>query len=151
MNIFCCFHSFLFILLFFLQGKTTIVQSLLRHLDELHPGVKIGKILICYSLWQKKYDQIQNMLGDRVTFQIGLPSRETIMELTRDENLFSLIILDDLMWESSNSDIVRELFTSISHHRSCYTWLILQNIFIAGKEMRTITLSAQGLILTRLV
>mgnify|MGYP001551301684 CR=1 FL=1 len=117
----------------------------------MYPGVKIAKILICYTQWQQKYDDIQGILGDRVSFHQGLPTHEMIMDLTRDQTKFSLIILDDLMDQASKSHLVRDLFVSICHHRSLYCYLLLQNLYTAGKEMRTITLSAQALILTRSV
>ena len=111
---FCSFHFI---------GKTTIVQSLLRFLDELHPGVYIEKVMICYGAWQNKYDQIQDMLGERVVFVKGLPSHEEIMELTKNhQTRASLLCIDDLMDSAAQSPLIRDIFVSIAHHRNLYTW-----------------------------
>ena len=57
----------------------------------------------------------------------------------------TLVILDDLMNETN--DMVANLFTKISHHRSVSVIYITQNVFHKGKQSRTISLNAHYMVL----
>lgn len=57
-----------------------------------------------------------------------------------------LIIIDDLMFESTNSRVISELFTKGSHHRNLSVILLVQNFFTRGRESRNISLNAQYLV-----
>lgn len=59
----------------------------------------------------------------------------------------SVIVLDDLMMETSKSDKFTNLFTRISHHRKCFIIFITQNLFHASKNNRTRNLSTHYLVL----
>ena len=59
----------------------------------------------------------------------------------------TLIILDDMMMETSKSDDVVKLFTVIARKRNISVILIVQNIFQQGKHFRTIRLNATGIAL----
>jgi len=62
-----------------------------------------------------------------------------------DGSIRTLIIIDDLMSESSGSDIAK-LFTKGSHHRNISLFFVMQNFFHQSKEIRTITLNAHYVI-----
>jgi len=57
----------------------------------------------------------------------------------------TLAILDDLMDKAD--DIVANLFTKISHHRSVSVIYITQNVFHKAKQSRTISLNAHYMVL----
>jgi hypothetical protein len=59
----------------------------------------------------------------------------------------NLIILDDLMAQSSKDKRIADLFTKGSHHRNLSIIYIIQNIFHQGKEMRNISLNAHYIVL----
>lgn len=58
-----------------------------------------------------------------------------------------LIIVDDLMAECTKDANMTSLFTRGSHHRNLSVIFIVQNLFHAGKETRTISLNAQYLVI----
>lgn len=64
-----------------------------------------------------------------------------------DPNLRNLIIVDDLMAECTKDANMTSLFTRGSHHRNLSVIFIVQNLFHAGKETRTISLNAQYLVI----
>jgi hypothetical protein len=59
----------------------------------------------------------------------------------------SLIVIDDLMRDATNSKDVCELFVEGSHHRNISVACILQNGFSKGKENRTIRINTQHIVL----
>ena len=67
----------------------------------------------------------------------------------KEEELFHkcIVVLDDLMWESSSSHVVGNLFTRVAHHRECFIIHITQNLFQGGKVTRTQSLNAHYLVL----
>jgi hypothetical protein len=59
----------------------------------------------------------------------------------------NLIVLDDLMAQSSKDKRIADLFTKGSHHRNLSIIYIVQNIFHQGKEMRNISPNAHYIVL----
>jgi len=59
----------------------------------------------------------------------------------------SLIVIDDLMRDATNSKDVCELFVEGSHHRNISVTCIMQNAFSKGKENRTMSINSQYLVL----
>ena len=59
----------------------------------------------------------------------------------------SLIVIDDLMRDATNSKDVCELFVEGSHHRNISVACILQNGFSKGKENRTMSINTQYIVL----
>ena len=57
-----------------------------------------------------------------------------------------LLILDDLMYESS-SDVILHLFTKGSHHKNISVIFVTQNVFHKGKAQRDISLNTKYLVL----
>ena len=77
-----------------------------------------------------------------VQYRRGLPTEKEV------EGLYQcVVVLDDLMWESSSSQLVGNLFTRVAHHRQCFIIHITQNLFQAGKVTRTQSLNAHYLVL----
>jgi hypothetical protein len=65
-----------------------------------------------------------------------------------DVSKWNLIVLDDLMAQSSKDKRIADLFTKGSHHRNLSIIYIVQNIFFhQGKEMRNISLNAHYIVL----
>jgi hypothetical protein len=59
----------------------------------------------------------------------------------------NLIILDDLIAQSSKDKRIADLFTKGKHHRNLSIIYIVQNVFHHGKEMRNISLNAHYIVL----
>jgi GTPase SAR1 family protein len=90
-----------------------------------------------------EYQEIFSLMTE-VNFIQGLP--ENMIEKF-DGLQTEWIIIDDLMFESTNSKVVCELFTKGSHHRNLSVILIVQNFFTRGRESRNISLNSQYIVL----
>ena len=108
-------------------GKSYWVFQMIENLDNIFTH-KVSKIYYLYSEYQDIFDKYK----DRVSFT----SDVSILDIEPDEN--TLLIIDDLMDELSNSNQIRDLFTKKIHHRNISVILILQNIFVQGKVYVTI-------------
>ena len=96
------------------SGKSHLVRSMLRHLNDLFYPVPT-KIIYCYGEYQKEFDEFSN-----IELVEGFP--DNLFELTNGhEN--SLVILDDLMTQCSNDQRVSDLLTPGSHHM-VYIYLV---------------------------
>ena len=64
-----------------------------------------------------------------------------------DSRYPSLIVIDDLMRDVTNSKDVCELFVEGSHHRNISVACIMKNAFSRGKKNRTISINSQYVVL----
>ncbi|XP_036147283.1 uncharacterized protein LOC118647134 [Monomorium pharaonis] len=78
-----------------------------------------------------------------IEFREGLPRPE---DYSNDPLIPKLIIIDDLMRESSSSDVIVDLFTKGSHHKNLSVILISQNLFHQGRGQRDISLNANYIV-----
>ncbi len=62
-------------------------------------------------------------------------------------NVKNLVVIDDLMTELSGDARVMNMFTKGSHHRNMSVVFIVQNLFLASKQFRTISLNAHYMVL----
>lgn len=123
-------------------GKTRWVQRLLMGGDSTINQAP-ENIIWCYSEFQPAYAQLGKALP-HLAFVEGFPVE--VDELI-DKTKRNLIIIDDLMNEVGNDKRVTALFTKGSHHKNLSVILILQNLFQQSKEMRTISLNSQYLVI----
>jgi len=78
-----------------------------------------------------------------IEFREGLPRPE---DYSSDPLSPKLIIIDDLMRESSSSEVIVDLFTKGSHHKNLSVILISQNLFHQGRGQRDISLNANYIV-----
>ena len=81
--------------------------------------------------------------GNNIEFKEGLPQAD---DYSRDNELKKLVIIDDLMRESSNNTVV-DLFTKMSHHCNLSVIYITQNLFHQGNGQRDISLNSNYIVL----
>ncbi|MES9903033.1 MAG: hypothetical protein ABW168_10155 [Sedimenticola sp.] len=81
-----------------------------------------------------------------IQFFEGTPDRSDL-ESWRSSGEHCVVILDDLMAKCSASQDISELFTTFSHHMDISVIFIVQNLFSAGKQFRTISLNAHYFVL----
>ena len=120
----------------FLQGKA--LQPFPERIDWI------------YSEWQDAYDRILNLSlpGTRVRFVKDFDETlyDTISPKTRN-----LVVLDDQMESEGvrqrGGSALSKFFTQGSHHRNLTVIYIVQNLFHAGRGMRTISLNTHYLVL----
>jgi hypothetical protein len=90
-------------------------------------------IIWCYKRWQPLFHEMQRNIRN-IVFVQGIPEQlndETFI----DSRYPSLIVIDDLISDATNSKDVCELFVEGSHHRNISLACIMQNAFL--EERRT--------------
>lgn len=118
--------------------------------------VRFERILFYYAEWQDAYQRLQctgeskeeknTLLKTKkniIEFREGLPRPE---DYSYDPLSPKLVIIDDLMRESSSCDAIVDLFTKGSHHKNLSVILISQNLFHQGRGQRDISLNANYIV-----
>ena len=117
------------------SGKTTFVEQLIKHCDEMiHPVPKT--IIWHYSAFQPAYESMSNV----VTFKKGVPT--DVQLKSYGDNL---VIIDDLMSEMGT--VSSDIFTKHVHHNSMSVIYIVQNLFNSTKNHRTMSLNSNYIVL----
>jgi len=78
-----------------------------------------------------------------IDFREGLPHPK---DYSSDPLSPKLVIIDDLMRESSSNEVIVDLFTKGSHHKNLSVILISQNLFHQGRRQRDIFLNANYIV-----
>lgn len=121
-------------------GKTVFIQNFIKNIGTLSDTV-FDRIILYYAEWQSAYKELGTF---GVEFREGLPQLDEF----RNDSSPKLIILDDLMHESTSSDqTVVQLFTKGSHHRNLSVFFLTQNLFHQGRGQRDISLNANYIVL----
>ncbi|KAL6417056.1 hypothetical protein ACFW04_013029 [Cataglyphis niger] len=149
-------------------GKTIFVKTFLQYLSVMS-NVRFERILFYYAEWQDAYQRLQYDASEAkeekeeerarnsdyvnnalvkskkniIEFREGLPRPE---DYSNDPLSPKLIIIDDLMRESSSCDAIVDLFTKGSHHKNLSVILISQNLFHQGRGQRDISLNANYIV-----
>ena len=112
------------------SGKTVFVSKFIKNRDCLMKPLP-ERIVWCYSIWQKAYDEIE------AEFIQGVP------DLDYFDGRPTILVLDNLMYEKV--DVVTKYFTRGSHHLNLTIFYLVQNLFFRGN--RTISLNSQIVVL----
>ena len=121
-------------------GKTVFTLKLLENIDVLSTEPP-SEIIWCYSEYQPNYQYLARN-NPHIKFIKGLPD---VKELRESSTTVKLMVLDDLMTESSNSKDMTKLFTRGVHHWGISVVHIVQNLFFGG--LRTARINTNYLVL----
>ena len=95
-------------------------------------SVRFRQALYCYgSSWQPMFTKMQQDMG--VTFHPGIPTIPW-EEVFPSEQRPSLLVLDDLMIETVDSDQVMDLLSKKVHHLNLFVIVVTQNLYALGKH-----------------
>lgn len=112
-------------------GKSSFVLQLLDRRREMFRDVPT-RIIWCFGIYQ--HALVQELHAKGYETHEGLISAPDIRP-------HDVIILDDLLHESKNSEDVTSMFTRVAHHKPAFIIFIMQNLFPSGKEARTRSLN----------
>ena len=144
---FCLQHPFTMLLCGSTSnGKSCWMNKLLSHAKTMiNPPPE--RIIWCYKRWQPvfsvKQDRIKNIL-----FVQCLPENMNDDSFI-DTRYPSIIVIENLMRDATNSKDVCEFFVEVSHHRNTGISVacIMQNAFSKGKENRTMSINTHYIVL----
>jgi DNA polymerase III delta prime subunit len=118
------------------SGKTSTIFRIIKEKEELFKEPP-QKIIYAYGAWQPAFEDLKN----EVEFYEGLPTKEDIYGWTPDVASHTLLILDDVIHQATESWDIMTLFTVHCHHRKISVFLVSQNVFCPGKCSRTVSLN----------
>ena len=101
------------------SGKTFFVSKFIKNIDCLMSPPP-ERIVWCYSIWQKAYDEIE------AEFIQGVPYFDYF------DGRPAILVLDDLMGQELEK--VTSYFTQGSHHLNLTVFYLVQNLFSEGSE-----------------
>ncbi|MEL7181508.1 MAG: hypothetical protein AAFN63_16915 [Pseudomonadota bacterium] len=113
------------------SGKTTFVLRLLEHRHEVFHCTP-NRVIWCYGIYQPDLNAYLAQ-KEYITHNDIIP--------VSDIQPYDIVVLDDLIHESKNSQDVTSMFTRAAHHKPCFIIFIMQNLFPPGKESRTRSLN----------
>ena len=113
------------------SGKTTFVLDLLEHRHVIF-DCEPNRVIWCYGIYQHELNIKLRQKGYQLSPNIISVS---------DIKPYDIVVLDDLLNESKNSQDVSAMFTKVAHHKPCFIIFIMQNLFPPGKESRTRSLN----------
>lgn len=113
------------------SGKSTFVLQLLDRRHEVFKSVP-NRVIWCYGIYQHEF---HTRLQEK-----GYKTHRDIIPVSEIEP-YDVIVLDDLIHESKNSQDVTAMFTRAAHHKPCFIIFIMQNLFPPGREARTRSLN----------
>lgn len=122
------------------SGKTEFTKNLILDSEKII-DVKIDKYLWIFASGQQ---QLVDKLSHKVEFIKNLPEHDLEEELRGMGNV--LVVIDDLMEESSKRDDVKSLFTR-GRHINVSVVFLTQNLFHRGKNNRDMSLNSDYMVL----
>lgn len=119
------------------SGKTTFVLNLLKCKETVFQ-CEMQRVVWCYGIYQHELNA-----------QLQAEGYETHAGILPVDEIkpYDIIVLDDLIQESKNSQDVSSMFTRAAHHKPCFIIFITQNLFPPGKEARTRNLNTHYYVL----
>jgi len=139
-------------------GKMIFIKSFLQHLP-LMSDIGFKRVLFYYGVTRSRQLQYDSRVKADKKQSWGRDScKATIKKniikfhkslsgrLLNDSFSPKLIIISDLMRESSSSDAIVDLFTKGSHHNNLIVIVISQNLFHQSREQRDISLNVNYIV-----
>ena len=126
------------------SGKTYFVKRLLENADVMINPSPLN-IVYCYGQYQPLYDEMKRNIPN-INFIEGFPED---VNTYFDPRQPSLLIIDDLSQELTDSMQLVNLFTKGSHHLNLSVIFICQNMFLQGKFTRTMSLNTHYFVVFR--
>ena len=118
-------------------GKTEFVKKLV---NKNFFETKFNNIVYIYPDY---LPEIPAEFNKRVQYHAGLPKQQYFAALPRN----TLVIIDDMMTETSKSEEIVKLFSVTARKRDISLILMTQNLYHSGKHFRNIRLNASGFVL----
>ena len=113
------------------SGKTTFVLQLLENRNEIF-DCTTNRVIWCFGIYQHELNS--KLQKEGYILHSGIINVSEIQP-------YDIVVLDDLLNESRNSQDVTAMFTRAAHHKPCFIIFIMQNLFPSGKEARTRSLN----------
>ena len=138
------------------SGKTTWLKNLVRHKKEYFK-VEPKTMLLFYKEHQNIYNEMEKIMNDGKTGKENFPvfkkyrnPPKSVQELkdifiAYPKSVPKIVVFDDYLDEVGPA--LKHLFTVLTHHHSCFTVFLSQTLFDKSKELRTLSINTQYMVL----
>ena len=138
------------------SGKTTWLKNLLKYKKEYF-NVEPEVMILFYKEHQKIYDEMQDIMIDGKDVRKDFPvfkryyktpkSVEELKEIliAYPKSIPKIVVFDDHLDEVGPA--LKQLFTVLTHHYTCFTIFLSQTLFDKTKELRTLSINTQYMVL----
>ena len=137
------------------SGKTTWLKYLVQNRHEYFSEVPRA-LLLFHKEPQKAYDIMEADMNRDVfsnkflSFQKFRKTPKSIEEIKEildsyPRKLPKIVVFDDYLDEVG--DVLKHMFTVLTHHYNCFTILLCQNLFNSKNDLRTLSINCQYMIL----
>jgi len=123
------------------SGKTELVSRMLEDSQGFFAN-DIHEIRYHYGAWQERF-ALMRQEDPRYVFAPGVPTTTDLP----DGSKHTVMVIDDLMKEVSESTTTADIFTKYSHHRNMTVIFIVQKLYSDSKTARVISGNAQIIVL----
>ena len=134
------------------SGKTTLCREILKKSREIMADPP-KEVFYFYQIYQKSLfngiEEDLNAIGVSVKFMQGSPSDEELESVIVSKVKPAVVVLDDLQQQLGRG--ISNLFTVGSSHARISIILMVQNLFDKNPHLRTCSLSATSIWLTKSV
>jgi hypothetical protein len=128
------------------SGKTEFMAKLIENHEQLiRPNVE--RIVFVYAEYQPELFERLKKAYPNIEMVAGLSKLESNIEFSPEKP--SLLVLDDVAYESGISEYVNQLATRHSHHANITVLYVTHNMFEQRKNNRTISLQTKYIVLFR--
>jgi len=119
------------------SGKTVFVKTLIEKKERMI-NQQIDRVIWYYTENQPLYETLKN----KVEFIEGIPDLSSLKSNTKTP---TIVVLDDLMYETKGNSTLLKLFTRGCHHWNLSVIQIVQNVFFDG--LRTCRINSDYLVM----
>ena len=147
----CCVHKFatpcgVMIYGCSQSGKSSLTAEIILQRRHLFKNPPVSVIYI-YSCWQQRFNQLQQVLGDDITFQTTIPSTDELEELYSTHSIHRLIIIDDKIqsFTKNNQDLLK--LAAVTSHHCLYTVFYISQSIFHSQLLREVSLNCKYLFL----
>ena len=121
-------------------GKTELVFRMLSSGEVFLPAPT--RVMYHYGAWQNRFREVEAS-DPRFEFVEGLPTHNDLPSGTEH----TVMVIDDLMEEVSNSKTAMDIFTKHSHHRNMTVLFLVQKLYGRTHNTRVISQNAHIMVL----
>ena len=124
-------------------GKTELVFRILFLDDVFLPTPT--KLIYHYGLWQNRFTEVEAS-DSKFEFVEGLPTHNDL-PAAPSGTTHTVMVINDLMEEVSNSKTAMDIFTKHSHHRNMTVLFLVQKLYGRTHNTRVISQNAHIMVL----
>ena len=130
------------------SGKSTFIAKSILEWPTICPSKpNLKKVIIYYDQWQPLYRKLRDEAPCEIIFIQDTPTDDNLVLENLEDAEAQLIVCDDLQDRLSKRNIMKKLFTVISHHGNTAVMFACQDLLDGNDILRSIRKNASYVVL----